>query len=111
MTDHEALEKAYEAAAKVYAERRDLSDEDLSWIVEQEIKPAISAFLSSLDGKPIAYLHTMHQELDQKHIYVSTSPQHPWGKRGEDYDPSYEVTTEPLFRALAAPDITKKGTE
>lgn len=66
-----------------------------------DLREAISAFLASLakDEEPVAYLHTMHRELGQKIVSVSVRPKPPWGKRGEDYDQSYKVTTEPLFRA------------
>ena len=54
----------------------------------------------------VAYLHTLHMELDQSQSVVSQSPHNPFGVRGENYDDAYSVTTEPLYTtAKPGPDV------
>lgn len=54
---------------------------------------------------PTAFLHTMHMELDQTNGVPTLTDVNPFGRQGRDYDPTYKVTTEPLFTAaeLLAP--------
>lgn len=54
---------------------------------------------------PKAFLHTMHMELRQKQRVPTLTDVPPFGRQGRDYDPTYKVTTEPLFTAaeLLAP--------
>lgn len=54
---------------------------------------------------PKAFLHTMHMELRQKQRVPTLTDVQPFGRQGRDYDPTYKVTTEPLFTAaeLLAP--------
>jgi len=51
--------------------------------------------------KPVAWLHTMHMELDQTYDRLTASPDNPWGEPGEDYSAEYHVTSEPLYPASA----------
>lgn len=48
--------------------------------------------------EPVAWTHTLHMELDQNHSVVTLDEDHPFGVCGEDFDPSYTVTSEPLYR-------------
>jgi hypothetical protein len=58
---------------------------------------AVKAALS--DAAPAAYLHTLHMEFDQKEKRVNFRSMDPFGQKGHDYDPSYHVTSEPLYTA------------
>lgn len=59
-------------------------------------------------GQPVAWMHVMHQEFDQKLKQLSLSPSsiEVFGKPNVDYDPSYRVTCEPLY--LRAQPATAK---
>jgi hypothetical protein len=50
----------------------------------------------------VAWLHVLHMEGDQTDEIVTPNDDDPFGIRGEDYDPSYWVTSEPLCRLTAA---------
>lgn len=54
---------------------------------------------------PTAFMHTMHQERGHKQQRPSLTDKPLFGRPGHDYDPTYKVTTEPLFTAaeLLAP--------
>lgn len=54
---------------------------------------------------PTAFLHILHQELDQKQKRLSLTDDPYFGQRGYDYDPTYSVTCDPLFTSaeLLAP--------
>jgi hypothetical protein len=99
--DHEALEKAYEAAAKEYAEEHSFDDEDLSWIIEYEVKPLITAFLSSLDGYKLIAREPTEGMIKDVQAFV---------KRASQGHVSQYITDADIFCAMfdAAPDITKK---
>lgn len=65
----------------------------------------LAAALATIKAEPAAWLHTLHMEHGQSRSRASLSPKHPFGKRGADYDPSYSVTTAPLYTdPPAAPD-------
>lgn len=51
----------------------------------------------------IGFLHTMHKEMDQSISILTFDEKHPWGVQGRDFDPSYFVTTEPVY--LKSKDI------
>lgn len=52
----------------------------------------------TLSERPAAYLHTMHQESEQRRVTVTPYPENPFGVPGQDYSPEYEVTSEPLYK-------------
>jgi hypothetical protein len=64
---------------------------------------AIRAYLSAValsdELEVVAWRHTLHMEHGQKAISVDLEEEHPYGESGEDFDPSYTVTSEPLVRA------------
>lgn len=52
-------------------------------------------------AEPVAWMHTLHMELEQKSIRVTRSPNDPFGEQGRDYSSTYHCTSEPLYAALA----------
>lgn len=46
---------------------------------------------------PVAWMHTLNMEGGQSDIKVNRMPTHPFGRAGVDFDPSYTVTTIPLY--------------
>lgn len=55
--------------------------------------------------KPVGYVHTMHYEKGAGSTSrVTPVKDHGWGKRGKDYDPSFDVTTQAV---IAVGPITK----
>jgi len=52
-------------------------------------------------GEPVAYRHTLHMELGQTQVGFGLKPHHTdiFGHAGDNYDPSYHVTVEPLYIA------------
>jgi hypothetical protein len=57
------------------------------------------------EAKPVAWLHTLHMELGQKSVTADLEEEHPFGESGEDYDPSYYVTSEALY---ASPPVQEQ---
>lgn len=53
---------------------------------------------SGAKATPAAWMYTMHMEFDQKQVRIEHSLINPFGVPGEDYDESYQVTCEPLYR-------------
>jgi hypothetical protein len=53
-------------------------------------------------AEAVAWLHTMHMELDQTDEQLSFSAENPWGTPGLNYSEEYTVTSEPLFAAPPA---------
>ncbi len=51
--------------------------------------------------EPLAWLHTMHMELDQTSVRLGFSDQNPWGAPGVDYSAEYVVTVQPLYASTA----------
>lgn len=47
--------------------------------------------------EPVAWLHTLHMEFDQKIRRLSFDDDNAFGVPGRDYSEEYEVTIEPLF--------------
>ncbi len=58
---------------------------------------------------PIGYRHTLNMEGGQESHRFSDGPDHDWGICGEDYDPSYTVTTIPLYSRPAQGEAVYKG--
>lgn len=52
----------------------------------------------------VAWLHTMHMELDQTDERLSFTDSNPWGEPGVNYSEEYEVTSEPLYTAARTKD-------
>lgn len=69
----------------------------------RDIAARLRAAASATGGKPTAWLHTVHMELNQTMTRLTDSPENPWGKPGRDYSAEYEVTSEPLYKGAALP--------
>jgi hypothetical protein len=52
------------------------------------------------DG-PVAYLHILHMEGDQRSYRLSFRDESAFGTPGRDHSEEYPVTIEPLFRSPA----------
>ncbi len=57
---------------------------------------------AALERAAVAFLHTMHMEGGQTQERLSHARVNPFGYPGSDYSEEYEVTCEPLYRALGA---------
>lgn len=55
--------------------------------------------------EPVAWMHTLHMELDQNSVIVSVSDQHPFGEADKDYDPSYTITSVALVPATDLDEV------
>lgn len=57
------------------------------------------------DAGAVAWLHTMHMEggQTQEIVTLEEDDDQPFGKRGKDYDPTYNVTVQPLYTTPPAP--------
>ncbi len=64
-------------------------------------RAAIAAYQQSVASEAVAWMHTMHMEHGNKKKTVNFREKDPFGRRGHDYDPTYTVTSEPLFRAAS----------
>ena len=67
--------------------------------------------MADVDEKPVAWLHTMHQELGQKSKRVTLAPENPWGLPGKDYSEEYIVTSDALYPATAITTLRRERDE
>ena len=80
------------------------------WKENREAWAIIQAALRTR-GEAVAWRHTMHMEGGQQRFDVSPNSAQPFGVPGKDFDPSYHVTTEPLYTAPPAPRVDEAMVE
>lgn len=81
----------------------------------QLIAAALRHMAVGAEAVPVAWMHTLHVEsFNEPDVRVTMSPTHPFGVSGEDFDPSFWTSTEPLYphpvgTPPAAPEHRREG--